>query len=331
MTGRSGARTGWFLLAVVGLTLAGCSDDGGGTGQPETTESSPFTIEPPANFELTYAGRGDQLPQWSDDTGGENHGGFTVLAPRDDPTETDQVTVVEATGFRGYQGGLHQASMLQGTGWEDLQVDGRSALVAEELDGSFTELMVVREGDDVALGLRSPELSVDELIELNGGTTLSPDLEELRVSAPDVSPPTGWSTVGEVQGDLRMGIDSYGDDPGPPSAHSAKWESASGAVLIALTLPSVAGDVPALLAWPRTTHHSNETIELIEVDGRPAAFITTSRAPKLVTTTSWGDLLVLNVSARGNDGDLVPTEDDLVAAAASVRRLTDAEWNDLAD
>ena len=52
--------------------------------------------------------------------------------------------------------------------------------------------------------------------------------------------------------------------------------------------------------------------------------------PELVTTTAWGDLLVLNARYRGDDPDDAQlTGEDLLDIAGSAERMSPAEWEAL--
>ena len=318
-------------VVLIAVALASCSDDGG--GPTASTESAPFALDIPAGWVLDHAGRGEQVPEWSDDTGGANSGGFTVLAQNAEPTEVGEVTVVEATGYQGLEGGLHQASLLYSfpSAFEEREVDGRPAVLNHGGDPAFDEVIIARDGD-FALALRSSVLDTDELLELEQETTVLDDIAEAKVTAPQVRPPAGWTTVGEVQADLRIALSSFGDAPGPASAHSATWRSALGGTLIAVTVPGEAGDVDALVALPRTTGRQPESVRLAEVDGRPAVVIESNGewGPELVTTTAWGDLLVLNARYRGDDPDDAQlTGEDLLDIAGSAERMSPAEWDAL--
>jgi hypothetical protein len=292
---------------------AGCSTDP--PEVPRTPEaSSPFLVDAPDGYELVHAGRGAQTPEWGDDDAG-SQGGFTVLSIVAEPEEPGDLTVVEATGYEGYQGGLAQAS-IEIDPTQEMELDGRPALATTAEHGN--ELLVAR-GDDLALGLRSSRLSIDELIDLDGETTLSDDPGAVRRLAPSVDPPEGWSVAGQATADLVVGIQSFGPDPGPPSAHSATWRTGpNGDEFRAMTLPAEAGDIVSLLGWAISGRGRFSAVRTTEVDGRSAVVITDGRKVDLATTTEWGELLLVSSS------DL--TEGQLVTIAESARRLTDAEW-----
>jgi hypothetical protein len=321
MTPKSPARTVLAVAAGLALMAAGCSTDP--PEVPRTPEaSSPFLVDAPEGYELDTAARGEVQGWWGDDSEGSS-GGFVALAS----SRTEDVVVVEAAGFEGVQGGLDQLSS-----GDELEVDGRRAIFHRGDGASFDELVVER-GDDLALVIRARDLDLDGLLELNEGSTLDPDPSVHRVVAPSVAPPAGMTVIGGADRDLVLAMAGYGDAiPGPASAHVARWRQlrSTDHELLAMTLPAAAGDPGAALGWPLVREFDEASVARIEVDDRPAAYVVMEQgditSTMLVTTTEWGDLLVLRSQPSHHSGGDALTRDQLVTIAESARRLTDAEW-----
>lgn len=149
------------------LAFGACSDDGDApvtSAAPATDPdlvASPFRVEAPGGLVPAGEGRGAYPQFWGDDSSG-NHGPSVVLAPDASSAGPDDVTVVTASGFEGYQGGVAQASASYTLPHETLEIHGRPALfsVASPSSGRSVSELLVERGDDLALVIRSPEASL---------------------------------------------------------------------------------------------------------------------------------------------------------------------------
>jgi hypothetical protein len=304
------------LLLLVALGLAACGDDGGGNGS-----ASAFTATVPDGYHLLAEGHGENPMLWGSDTDGYSTGGFVVLARSEDAEDPADLAVIEATGFQGFQGGLLQTiDRYPETPTEERQVDGQEALVAD-LDG-VTQLVAVRRGD-LALSAQSSALDEDELADLVAAADL-PDGQP-PTGAPDVDPPEGWVALGRATSDLTLGLGAFSYDGytgGPASASSKAWRAPDGSQIVTvLTLPGAAGDLEAAVGYS-LTNGGDSAVETdrFELDGRDAVWIeAVSSRGTIVTTTEWGDLLVVR-SAPDQGGAPDPDRDLLAEIAGSVER-----------
>ena len=306
------------VLLLAASLLAGCSDDGGSSGSSGSDPASAFTAQAPEGYRDLAADRGTLHPAWGDDLQG-NNGGFLVLGqPDGDATE---VTVLELTGFEGYQGAINQGSDAYATGaWDEREVDGRPALVSTS--NGVTEVLAER-GDDIAVAARSAQLDVGELTDLILDTDIPSGVRP--TGAPDVDPPEGFDVLGRATADLALAFTGYADEGfagGPTSAEVRAWEGRGGDdVLVAMTLPADAGDVEALLGFPLTTHQGDAVeAERFEIDGRDASWLRMESYGYVLTTTEWGDLLLLITRTSGVDAELLGRE-QLTAVAESVEHV----------
>ncbi|QYG91041.1 hypothetical protein HC251_00395 [Iamia sp. SCSIO 61187] len=334
------------MAVVPALVLSGCGEDSRlvervGAGDdpatsttttepdpvPPSERSSPFTVGPvPERYQLVAIGAGDTEGVWGWDCCGTDEP-YVVLSPDGTPDHPARV-IVAATGYSGYEGGLEQAAAGYTGEAEAVEVDGEDGFFtpAAANDG-WSELVVARDVD-LAIRVTSPDATLAELTTVLA-TVEDPAEQELAPTIP--APPPGLQVVGAAHVDAVIAqypsvhVDQA--PPGPVGAHSVGWleGGAEGAdSLLVETIPGVAGD-PAALAAPGVDDE-HLTAETVEVDGRPAVVVDRRSYEDEVRTvwldSGWGDLVV--VTALGRD---LPTAEELVAIAASVRPTDTATWD----
>lgn len=317
-------------VALAALLLAGCSGDDGADGVPRSTESSAFEVDVPDGFVLVDEGPGTSEAAWGDDSTG-NTGGYTVLGPDADEDELGRLAVVELVGFGGMQGGLFQASTVSGPGeGVETSYDDRPAVFSSGSDpfGPVTELLAER-ARNLAIAVRGGGLRETDLQTFVWRTSWPEDVGAQRTTAPEVDPPEGWSEVGRADTALVLALGGYPRDlSGPRTAHSALWrgDDPGATSLMVMTLPGTAGDVAAALAFGRTSHSFAEPVEVdrYRLDGREAVWLRqrslVGDETTVVTTTGWGDLLVVKSRTRRTDGDPPLDRAALEAVASSIRQ-----------
>lgn len=331
--------------AVLALTALGCgagADDTTGAGasddQPQRTgsaESSPFTIgPPPEGYKLVMAGLGNIPPVWGDDSSG-NDSPYTVLAPGGDTAGAD-VVLVSITGFEGYQSGLSQAGSFTTGDREEFTVDDHEALYHPGTvdDGTeyWADLVAVR-GDDLAVRVTTPDATREELVDILERVEVGPD----RTHAPVVAdPPDGLQVVGsvDVDGIIARQDHVYANSEavaGPASAHSAGWIAGGSEDERHLLVHTLSGRSIDLDAVPfiYRDRYRDENIDSHDRDvagQRARAFEWTERSGdfhgrSIWAESTWGDIIVVTGYGRSP-----PSEDELVAFAASVQRTDDVAW-----
>lgn len=307
------------LLLVLVAVAAACGSDGQAPEpEPSSAEAARFTVDAvPDGYELAIAGDGGFSPEWGEDSTG-THEPFVAL--RDD----DGMVVVSVTGFEGYQGGLEQASLGYTRVAEATDVDGNQAMFTPA-EGARPADLVVERGDDVAVRARGAGRTEEELAALVRATEPSGS----RNQPPSVEPPDGFEMVGDVSADVVVAMEAtlapFQSDlvPGPGTASSIGWRDGD-RHLVAQVLPrddNAVAAVSASLLLDRP--YGLESATTTRVDGRPATVLE-GEVVVLVTTTSWGDLLVVRSS---NIPLLEP--DELVSVASSVRRVDKEAWSSL--
>jgi hypothetical protein len=336
-------RLGNFGVVLLAL-LAGCGSSGETRRtypevdqDPRSEASSPFTVGAvPPGYEIETAGMGTAVGEWSSDSFGTVEP-YTALSPDGRP-DHPEVVLVAITGFEGYQGGLAQASVgYLSQDREELTVDGAEAMYAPATDDArglrWADLVVVR-SDDLAVRVSSPSASRAELIDIVRRVEV-PDDRTLAPTVPD--PPNGLQLVGSADVDGVLATDVYvapntDQIPGPRSAHAAGWTragSGGGDQLAVLTLPGSALDLEAVGVGPFHPPWMQESSHARVVEGRPALVAESHRTDlpgadrrSVFVESAWGDVVL--VSATGAH---LPTEDDLVALAASVQQSDQVSWD----
>ena len=330
-----------ITLAAAALVVAGCSGGAAPSGGDETgsSVSSPFSVGAvPAGYELVVAGMGTAVGDWGEDSTGTVEP-YTVLSP-DGRATGEEVVRVALTGYEGYQGGLLQASLGYVSEHTELTIDGREAVFAppgrSAVGQRWADLVVVR-GDDLAVRVSSPSATQAELVAIAKRVVLPDDRREAP-TVPD--PPSGLRLVGSVNVDGVVAFTAFFDPqanraPGPLSAHGAGWLfsgiEGTGSLSV-VTVPGRSLDLAAVPASDWRTYLSRigtRTTRFRTVGGRPGLVIRdvfpeeSKITVRVLVESSWGDVVVVVVRASGED---IPSEDELLALAASVTSTDDATW-----
>jgi hypothetical protein len=285
----------------------------------------------PEGFVLEAAGWGTGGQEWgSEETGTDEP--VTVLAPTGDRERSPRV-IVSTTGFAGYIEGFDGALPHVGafTTTDDRPVDGHRArfrTFEDEETGQPTAELLVQRGEDVAVRVHATGASRDELVHISRATSAPADHRD----PPEVGPLDGYRLVGSLSIDALLALygtpQPYSDAvPGTDRARSLGWLKGDEAITVEALSPARA-DIEALGA-DVLPYSQNAAVDLFEIGGRPAAFVVDDsddrRVASLVTTTTWGDLLVVHRASRR------PIERaELVMLAGSARRTTDAAWSAVA-
>lgn len=326
-------------LLLLAATACGGSDEGRAPDarEPDRSDtSSPFTVGAvPPGYDIETAGTGTAVGDWGSDSSGTVEP-YTVLSP-DGRADNPEVVLVGITGYEGYEGGLAQASVgYLSDDRQELTVGGADAMYVPATDDvrgrRWADLVVVR-GDDLAVRVSSPDATLDELIAIAEHVEVPAD----RTQAPTVvDPPGGLQVVGSADVDGVLATDVYVSPhtdqvPGPRSAHAAGWLRAGsdGAdQLSVLTLPGHALDLGAVEVGTTQPTWIVRSSHTRDVDGRPALVTESNRLDldgarrrSVFVEAEWGDLVI--VSATGAQ---LPSEEQLVSLAASVRGTDDAAW-----
>jgi hypothetical protein len=193
---------------------------------------------------------------------------------------------------------------------------------------------VVVRGDDLAVRVSSPSASRTDLIDIARRVEV-PDDHSLAPIVPD--PPNGLRVVGSADVDGVLATNVYVSPhtdqvPGPRSAHAAGWLRAGSAdedQLSVLTVPGRVLDLAAVGVGPTHPPWIEGSSHALEIEGRPALVTESNRLDlpgarrrSVFVESAWGDVVV--VSATGAH---LPSEDELIALAASVRPSDDAAWD----
>ncbi len=120
----------------------------------------------------------------------------------------------------------------------------------------------------------------------------------------------------------------YADDvPGPLSAYSAGWSRGEDDLMV-MSLPGRTGDLDAVRGYARFRYAESLEFQPIAVAGRPALVLEAAakdqpwRSTTVVTTTGWGDLLL--IEANGPDP---ASRGELVRMAESVEQARPDAWD----
>ena len=336
--------------AVLGLFGAACSRSSDRPvaveDQPRTTPapSSPISAEVPDDWELVTAGVGTSQQPWGKGTIERPVEPYTVVRQSDG----DAIVRVGAVGYGGSDEGLASISLALPAGVPDeLEVDDRRALLTPpdeiwqddraDLPEGLVDLVVDVDGSSAVRAL-STSATESELIEVASLARLD---EDHRVAPYFEELPAGFEVVGSVdatgvqalQATLSPGTDLV---PGDDLTHTLGWTvgpadalSPASPVVAVSAVPAGSISREAIdLAMPIWT--SEGSVDLTEVDGRPAAEISEGISRWLIAETAWGDQLVVsNHSARTTDAP-PPTFELLARIAASVRQARPESWEALA-
>jgi hypothetical protein len=319
------------MVTVGVLVLVACGDPGQqGTPEPSAgDEAHPFAVgEVAEHYELSVAGRGTYDQDWSSEMGADEP--YVVI-------DVDGRTVAASVvPWEPMESSLQWASASGDREPETFVLDdGRPAAYGEGTDGGWSDL-VIEVGPTEALRIATENGTREELVEMARHIDSDGD----AAAAPTVDdPPTGWQVLGNVQPDALVALRSQvypraTAAPGPPSAFSVGWldqrlpeQNSSLSSLAVMVLPGEAADLEALAA-PRPTYGGADVPSRMEVDGRPAVLFDGQAQfggglRSLVTNSETGALVVVTAYGEG-----LPTEQELVALAGSVRSIGEREWEE---
>jgi hypothetical protein len=243
------------------------------------------------------------------------------------------MVVASVTGYRGYQGGLDQASTSYDCGLpgclDRRSVDGKAARyqgpVRDGRDRRTWSDLVVARADDLAVRVDAVGDRADLVA---WQRRVMPATE--RTLAPDVRVPAGYRLVGHVDADVVEAFNAYvhPDRPEvlnvPTSGHYAGWRAAD-VDLVAVTLPAGAADLDAIAAWAGRGRWRAATVEVVPGTQHPAIGVAVHESDVcggcatrrlLVTTSSWGDVVVITSSGTPGPAPF----STLAKVASSLRR-----------
>jgi hypothetical protein len=271
-----------------------------------------------------------QPQRWGEDSDGTDEP-FTVLAPVGETAQSRNAVVISVTGFRGNEGGLSQAALgYNSRSVESFTIDGRRAMYSPQqpaqLGRSWVDLVAVK-GDDLAVRVTSRHATRSQLVDVL--RRVQPRAGHER--APRVSePPHGLRVVGSVDVDMVIALTGYiqaGVTGGRPDTHTAGWFDDPGRLAV-MTLPGRAADLAAVVAVARFLFTVPAVVRHEHVGGRDAVVLdlgwNREEGPSirdLVTTTTWGDLLVVR-----SQGSSLRSIGSLVDIAGSVRPVNEQTW-----
>jgi hypothetical protein len=319
-----------LLLIVLMSPLMSCSHPRRDTVRPphRSSQSSPFRVrrEPPG-YRLVAAGEGTQSQQWGEDSFG-THEPFTVLAPARETADSRSSVVVSVSGFRGYEGGLSQAS--PGGTSESFLFEGRPAVYAPEGQGNLGQPwadLVAARGEDLAVRVTARHATRSRLVEVL--SRVRPDADHARAPAvPD--PPRGLRVVGSADAGAVIAVAAYpnkGEVPGPSDSHSAGWIRGEERITV-MTLPGRVGNLEALVNLVRFFPGVPPVVRHERVGGKEALVLDLGFAPEvgrslraLITVTAWGDLLFVV-----GQGTPMRSVRSVVDIAESVRPVDEQAW-----
>lgn len=295
--------------------------------------STPFRVAAiPAGFELVAAGTGTQGQEWGVDESGTDEP-FTVLSPDADP-KSDRRVVVSVTGFRGYQGGLGQASQGYFDNSEQFRLRGDRAIYApggERFGRTYWADLVVAVEPDLAIRVTSPNATRDELAAIAARVRPAG-----RTKAPRVAnPPNGLEVVGSVDADVVVArypaiSDQDAVIPGLETAHSIGWTGPGNRRLTVMTVPGKRSTLDAVHSLPAIPAGRIYTTRNVEVGDRPGVLLEPipPQAPgyerrTLITQPKFGGLVIVSAS-----GETAPSAEELATIAESVSPVSEEEWAD---
>jgi hypothetical protein len=235
--------------------------------------------------------------------------------------------VVAVTGFEGYQGGLDQASGGPPEVQSHFRLDGRNAVYTPQRTDQFgderwADLVAVR-GTDLAVRVTARDATRQRLVEVL--RRVRPSLDHTQAPAvPD--PPAGLRVIGSVDAAAVVALDRESIELGPRSARGAAWRRGPARLTVA-ALPGRSADLAAVAGYRALLQWHRAEVQPREVGGRPGLVLEGAGAPDggfpqraVVTSSRWGDLLIVMAHTGAEQRGAVLPEDDLVAVAASVRR-----------
>ncbi|HTO00447.1 MAG TPA: hypothetical protein VL068_07215, partial [Microthrixaceae bacterium] len=298
---------------------------------PETSASPahPFKADAPEAFELVAVGPGSWSQAWGDDVMG-NNSPFTVL------TDGTREVIVSTAGI-GAAGGPQSAFTEFHPDIEKLKVDSRPAVFGlpwESATGGSTPAEIsIDLGDGVAIGLRGPDMTRQDLVALARHVDAPVD----HALAPIVDGlPQPWTIVGSVDADVFGAITSHfrpsaTEGPGPTSGLGMGWTSSTSQISVVI-LRGDAADMDALLqpmdlgdgesSLGRKVTVGSRPGVLFAISTRTATGISASPRVSVVVHDDSGSLVFVTVS----DSTVVP-EAEIFAIAESVRAVDQGTWD----
>jgi hypothetical protein len=317
------------VAVALALVAVACGSDTDDADAPASAEPSMFTVDPlPEGFALENAGVGEYDQEWGVDESGTDEPLTVLTAVGDGEPE---VVVVSATGYEGYQGGLRQASAgyfgRGGRSPQETSVDGAEALYFRDpgraddpLDPWVGDLVMVA-GRDLAIRVRAAKATENVLSRFAEAADAHGRTQHPTVTV------AGYQTAGWIDADAGQAVREssvsaqYPFVPGPPTARSLGWADGDRTLaVVALAGRSARLTALELLGGVDPEYRSAERLELA---GRSAWLVRLSfgEPTVLVTTTAWGDVLV--VTARGvRDADRFVRE-----VAAGVQQVSADAWD----
>jgi hypothetical protein len=337
---RSVAGSGWVRVSVVtalALCVAACAStklEASTDQSPRSQQSASFTTRPvpPGYTSVASSAQVIQYAPWGDDTEGTAEP-YTVLAPRKRPWNIDRVVVVSVTGYKGYEGNLHQAAPggRPEMKSKSFKLDGRDAIYTPAQTNKFAtirwdDLVAVR-GPDIAVRVRALHGSRARLVSIL--RTVKPSTD--HATAPRVpDPPSGLVVLGRVDAapSAVPVLDASIDDPqrrsswlsrGNPVAHVSRWTSPD-ATLTVTTLPAFVASLPAMRGGVALSNaRTAPTAHTIDIGASRGIAIEEPFERGYTKRTvywqaPWGNLVTVAAAGRG-----IPAMSTLADLAASVR------------
>jgi hypothetical protein len=319
---------GRTLLVAALLLGAGCT---GGGGPAASEAPSPFAVDGvPDGYALEAAGAGTRRQEWAQDDVGSDEP-ITVLVADDPAGPGPDAVVVSQAGL------LPEALPVEsvvtpatGGHVERFELDGREAAYVRD-DGStgaplhpWVGELVVERGDDVAVRVRAVRSTRDDLLTFARAAEAGArhDLH------PEVRPPAGYRIAGWLDHDAAAAIGAsvsqvHAGVPGTRADLALGWSDGEGSVVV-VAAPGRSAQLEALdhVGGVGAVLGPSERIDDAE---RPAWFVRHrwSEEVSLMTTTSWGDVLVVTVRGGADDRSLAER------LAEGVDQASEAEWADL--
>jgi len=319
----------WVAVVAGTLALGACGEaEQQGDPAPSTAASAhPFAVgEVASHYELSIAGRGTDEQAWDPEMGADEP--YVVV------DAGGQIVVASVVPWEPMESSLEWASASGDRDPETFVLDdGRPAAYGKGADGGWDDL-VIEVGPTEALRIATENGTRDNLIELARHIDSDGD----PAAAPTVAdPPDSWEVLGSVQPGALMALraqvyPSSNASPGPTSGYGIGWvdqrlpvENSSLSSLAVMVLPGDAADLDALATRAARFGESDQPARL-EVDGRPALLFDGTGQfggglRSLVTNDETGALVFVTAF-----GEALPTEQELVSIASSVRPIDEAEW-----
>lgn len=315
----------------------GVADEHDDPAQGERTEGDadeagsahPFAGGPiPDGYRLVAAGRGTQEQQWGTEMGFD--GAYTAIEV------AGRTVVAGIVPWEPMESSLQWASFSGDENPETFVLDdGRAAAYGEGTGGRWDDLLI-EVGPTEALRIAAPNATRQELVEISARVMTNGERDASPVTE---GRPEDWAVLGSVGVDTSVALraQAYPSSnvvPGPASSYGMGWaytgehtQEGSPGSLSVMVLPGDDADLAALEVNPRNSaEEPPPPRQPLELEGRPAVLVSGwalggGEVRSLVTDDETGALVV--VTAYGAP---MPTDDELVAVAKSVRPVDPSEW-----